>query len=116
MSFELALGLWAVVTAGALIAAFTSWRSSRHASHGTAQRDDPVANVHRSYLAGGHVYCRPSRADIDIEQCFGCSSLKELNDGSSPPYIVCERGAETGDADPGIREWWYRHHRRTPAI
>jgi len=74
--------------------------------------------LQRSYLAGGHVYCSMRRADVDIDECLGCPSLRELNDGSSPPYIVCERLATAGtrDIDRGYVEWWYRHHRRTRLV
>ncbi len=44
--------------------------------------------------------------------------MKQLSDGSSPPYIVCERipDARTRDVDRGYLEWWYQHHRRTRAV
>lgn len=61
------------------------------------------------------MYCVMRHADVDIDECLGCPSLKELNDGSSPPYIVCERIETAGkrDVDRRYREWWFRHHRRT---
>lgn len=64
------------------------------------------------------MYCTTRRADVDIDECLGCPSLKELNDGTSPPYIVCERieRAGTHDVDRGYMEWWYQHHRRTRPV
>ncbi|HEY6203713.1 MAG TPA: hypothetical protein VI056_11815 [Candidatus Limnocylindria bacterium] len=77
-----------------------------------------MTDTHRSYLAGGHVYCTMRRADLDIDECFGCPSLKELNDRVSPPYIVCERIEPAGirDVDRSYLEWLYQHHRRMRAV
>jgi len=70
-----------------------------------------VNDVGRVYLAGGHVYCGRRRDDCDIAQCLGCASLKELDQNSSPPFVVCD--AAQGTADPFYISWWYQHHRRS---
>jgi hypothetical protein len=72
-------------------------------------------NEVRAYVSGGHVYCRLDHEDRDIDQCFGCSRLKRVDEKSSPPYIVCDvKGvAETAVGDPLFVEWWYQHHRRS---
>lgn len=73
-------------------------------------------NERRAYVAGGHVYCREKRRDQDVVTCLDCPRLVELNKGNSPPYIVCELSQQVGGIfgeDPGFREWWYRHHRRS---
>jgi hypothetical protein len=66
------------------------------------------------YVSGGHVYCQVAHADRDIEECFGCRRLKQLNDRASPPYVLCDTASLPGDAitDPEFMQWWYQHHRR----
>lgn len=69
----------------------------------------------RSYIAGGHVFCRVQQRDIDIEQCFGCMRLRTLGDEASPPFIECD----TRDITPSLEEqrahaqWRIQHHQRT---
>ena len=77
-----------------------------------------MTDASRTYLAGGHVFCAMRRADVEIDECMGCPSLKQLNDASSPPYILCERigMAASRDIDQGYMEWWYQHHRRTRVL
>lgn len=75
-----------------------------------------VSDVRRSYLSGGHVYCTMRRADVEIDECLACPQLKELNDGSSPPYIVCDLVRQPRDMDRGYFEWWYQHHRRRRVV
>src|SRR5207245_1155881 len=55
----------------------------------------------RHYISGGHVFCPVRREDADIESCFACGSLKELNDVASPPFIACRppRAALATEAD-----------------
>jgi hypothetical protein len=72
-------------------------------------------NERRAYIAGGHVYCRERRADRDVLECLDCPLLVALNEGNSPPYVVCELSRTVGGIfsdDPGFTEWWYRHHRK----
>lgn len=68
----------------------------------------------RSYVAGGHVYCRFKRADMDVSECLGCARLKELNDRSSPPFLLCEDRDIPGTVLEGreFAQWWFQHHRR----
>ena len=77
-----------------------------------------MSQADRSYLSGGHVYCRMRGTDLDVDECLSCPSLKELNDRTSPPYIVCDRLGEapSRDVDRGYTEWWYQHHRRTRVV
>lgn len=67
----------------------------------------------RTYVVGRHVYCPVDRVDRDVEHCFGCQSLKRVNDKSSPQYVVCDvkdvRQPTSGD--PLFVEWWSEHHR-----
>ena len=67
----------------------------------------------KAYIAGGHVYCRVQRRDMDIEKCFSCTRLGILADEASPPYITCDvKGVvEDGDAARMFAEWRYMHHR-----
>lgn len=67
----------------------------------------------KAYLSGGHVYCRVAREDREVERCLGCDRLKQVADGTSPPYILCDA---TTVEDPAIgdqlfMEWRHEHHR-----
>ena len=68
----------------------------------------------RVYIAGGHVYCRVRRRDMDIEQCFSCTRLRTLGDEASPPFIECEMRDITPDVDDqrAYAEWRIQHHQR----
>ncbi len=67
----------------------------------------------RAYVSGGHVFCQVDRMDRDVEHCITCQRLKQVNDKSSPPYIVCDvkdvRSPASGE--PLFAEWWFEHHR-----
>ena len=67
----------------------------------------------RAYIAGGHVYCRVQREDMDVERCFSCARLRVLADEASPPFIVCDTSGIAPDAaDEGAYALWRtRHHR-----
>ena len=67
----------------------------------------------RAYVSGGHVYCRVTRTDMDIEKCFGCTHLRVLADEASPPFIVCEtQGTEpSAEDDVAYAQWRRSHHR-----
>ena len=72
-------------------------------------------NERRAYIAGGHVYCREKQRDEDVMNCLDCPRLADVNERTSPPYIVCELSHQVGgifNEDPGFNQWWYRHHRR----
>ncbi len=74
-----------------------------------------MADTRRAYLAGGHVYCRVRREDMDIADCRGCERLVEIQLKSSPPYLVCDLSGHRIDDDEAIyASWRYRHHRRLP--
>lgn len=68
----------------------------------------------RSYIAGGHVYCRVRRTDMDVENCFTCTRLKVLGDQASPPFIVCDTSGAIADVEDAqaYAEWRQQHHRR----
>ena len=68
----------------------------------------------RSYVSGGHVYCRIQQRDMEVEACLGCARLKQLNAQASPPYLVCESKTIPTEtlADPEFLAWWHQHHRR----
>ena len=68
----------------------------------------------RAFIAGGHVYCRAQRRDMDIERCFSCARLRVLADEASPPFIVCDTSGVAPGALDELRfaEWRYQHHRR----
>lgn len=67
----------------------------------------------RTYVSGGHVYCRVKRKDMDIEKCFSCTRLRVLADEASPPFIVCDTGSAEPTAEDELRyaEWRRAHHR-----
>jgi hypothetical protein len=66
----------------------------------------------RAYIAGGHVYCRVQRQDVDIERCFGCARLRVLGDEASPPFVVCDTSGVAPDVDDerAYAVWRLRHH------
>ena len=72
-----------------------------------------MTDSERIYISGGHAYCAARQSDVAIEECFGCRWISEVNERSSPPYIVCDakERAERGAADPLYMSWWYGHHR-----
>ena len=67
----------------------------------------------KTHLAGGHVFCPASRADMDIQSCFSCGRLRVLADEASPPFIVCDTSDVQPDATDrrAYEEWRHRHHR-----
>ena len=67
----------------------------------------------RSYIAGGHVYCKIEKRDMDIDQCVGCARLRTIDEKASPPYLVCESSTVPSEAllDPEFMSWWHQHHR-----
>ena len=68
----------------------------------------------RSYIAGGHVYCRVKRADMDVvETCFSCSRLRVLGDQASPPFLVCDTSGTIPDVEDAAAyaRWRRQHHR-----
>ena len=67
----------------------------------------------RAYIAGGHVYCRVQRTDMDIEKCFSCTRLRTLGDEASPPFIECDAGGLAPDAEDerAYGQWLHQHHR-----
>ena len=69
---------------------------------------------HMAYVAGGHVFCPVQRADVDVDQCFGCQRLRRINDTASPPYVLCDARdlLQQGAPDPLFVEWWFQRHRR----
>jgi len=71
----------------------------------------------KAFVSGGHVYCQLRKEDRDVVECFGCIRLREVNDRSSPPFILCDATdlPERGANDPQFVEWWYTHHRRGPS-
>ncbi len=71
-------------------------------------------DARRSYLAGGHVYCRSRHADVDVDECLRCARLIEVQTESFPPYIVCDAISAFDDdaAHASYASWWHRHHRR----
>jgi hypothetical protein len=72
-----------------------------------------MTDSRRAYLAGGHVYCRARREDVDIDQCVRCDRLIQVQMDSSPPYLVCDASSHgVPDDDAAYAAWWHRHHRR----
>jgi hypothetical protein len=67
----------------------------------------------RHYISGGHVFCPVSREDTDVESCFACRSLTEVNVHGSPPFIACDppRAALANEADALYTAWRLQHHR-----
>ena len=67
----------------------------------------------RAYIAGGHVYCRIQRRDMDVERCFSCVRLRALADEASPPSVVCDTSGVAPDVDDerAYAEWRHGHHR-----
>jgi len=52
------------------------------------QRRNAHISTDRSHVQDGRVFCRVERADIDVDDCIGCTHLRLL-DGSGE-YIVCD--------------------------
>ena len=68
----------------------------------------------RAYIAGGHVYCRVQRRDVDIEECFSCTRLRALADEASPPFVMCDTSGVAPDSgdERAYAEWRYQHRQR----
>ena len=68
----------------------------------------------RTFISGGHVFCKMDQRDVDISDCLRCGKLRELHDESSPPYLLCDADATVPlfGEDPAFLEWWFRHRRR----
>jgi hypothetical protein len=66
-----------------------------------------------AYVSGGHVFCQVDRVDRDVQFCVGCQRLKQVNEKSSPPYIVCDLKdvSQSASVDPQFVVWWFEHHR-----
>ena len=64
-------------------------------------------------MLDGHVYCPVDRVDRDVKHCFRCEWFKQVNDKTSPSYIVCDAKEvrQPASGDPLFVEWWFDHHR-----
>ena len=112
MNGEIALLIWFALTALALVAVGYLGALLIPAIVMDRGSEERMRND-RHYISGGHVFCPVRREDTDIESCFSCRSLSEVNVHSSPPFIACDppRPASAGEGDALNAAWRLQHHR-----